>query len=277
MLKHETYQLDHHGLIHVYIPETVINNSNFAPLVLDLNCTTGNPEAEVKTNGWDQVADEEGFILIAPNYNDYATYSECSYMKWVIEDAITRYPVDASRIYAVGFSNGGALAGALASTYPSLLAGIGAMGWMIGLNHPQKLTIPFILIQGTNEYTQTINGYPSIMDDEREALRDLMATNHLSTARPNYRQTPYWGYQPDGQRTFYPRYHDYDPYGNNQHLQTDKQWQINEYYREDYDNPFAELVLVEDAPHIPHDCNARTVWDFLCHFRRMADGQIKED
>jgi hypothetical protein len=276
MLRQESYQLDYHGPIYAYLPR-LADNHQLLPMVLDLNCTTGNPRAEVQTNGWDQVAAQENVIVIAPTYDDYATYSECAYLKRVIDDALSRYPVDPTRIYSVGFSNGGATSGALASTYPHLLAGIGAMGWMIGLQNTSSLTIPFILIQGTNEYTKrSWSGKREIMDDEKEALHDLLLANQMidRTTTPDYGQTPYWGYPPVKEHNLYPRYHDYDPYGHNQHLQTGKKWQISDYYKAGFKLPFAELVLVEGSRHIPHDCNAAIAWNFLKHFRRQENGQI---
>ena len=273
-MKHETYQLDSHGPIYAYLPATIEDGEKL-PLILDLNCTTGNPRAEVKTNGWESVAEKNKLIVVAPTYDDYATYSETGYLKRVIDDAVDRYPVDTHRIYSVGFSNGGASSGALASTYPHLLAGIAAIGWMIGLENT-NLTIPFMLIQGTDEYTTTVDGAPSVMDDERVALRDLMTANRLATGRPDYQKTPYWGYQPDRQRVVVPNYHDYDPYGHFPRHRTDRHWQVSEFYRRDFKYPLAELVLVEGSRHIPHDCNARFAWDFLRHFQRDDGGQIEE-
>lgn len=274
MLQNDVYQLDAHGPIYAYLPSDVDQGKKL-PMVLDLNCTTGNPEAEVHTNGWDRIAEDKGVVVVAPTYDDYVTYGETGYMKEVIEDAIKRYPVDPHRVYSVGFSNGGALSGALAATYPTLLAGIAAMGWMISLNHSQDLTIPFLLIQGTREYTSHIGAH-RVMTDEQAALADLMTTNQLRNNQPDYRQTPYWGYRPDKQFSRHPRYHDYDPYGNNQRLRTDKEWQFSQYMKKGYKNPFAELVLVQDSPHIPHDYNATVAWEFLSHFRRDDDGQINE-
>lgn len=251
----EQYRLGLHGSIYAYLPDNLASINRQLPLVLDMNCTTGNPQAEVMTNGWQRLIDQKQIIVVAPTYNDYAMYSNCPYMKRVIDDAIKRYPVDQQKIYAVGFSNGGALAGALASTYPHLLAGIAAMGWMVGLNNRQ-ITIPFMLIQGTNEYTQTVNGQSLVMNDERVALRDLFSANQLTGRDVDYQRTPYFGYVPDDQFIRKPRYFDYDPYGNHQHLQDDKIWQFNQYFKKGFRSPFALLVLVQDAPHIPHDYNA---------------------
>lgn len=278
MLKREQYYLRGNEPIYAYLPAEMDSLNRSLTMILDLNCTTGNPQAEVKTNGWDQLVDQEKLIVIAPTYNDYATYSECNYLKKVIDDAVSRYPIDVSRIYSVGFSNGGATSVALASSFPHLFAGIAAMGWMVSPQQTRDLTIPFMVIQGTREYTsRNFKGQMMIMRDEREALADLMASDDISTDTPDYGRSPYWGYPSDYQETITPDYNDYDPYGHSKHHQTTKKWQINRYFKDGFHYPFAELVLVEDAPHIPHDYNARLAWDFLKSFKRNSSGHIIEN
>ena len=99
----ETYTLDQHGPIYAYLPEALEEGKRY-PLVIALNCTTGDPQGEVVGNGWDAVVREDDVIVVAPTYNDYATWSETGYIKSVIDDAVSRYPVDSGRIYATGFS-----------------------------------------------------------------------------------------------------------------------------------------------------------------------------
>ena len=183
----ETYTFDHHGPVYAYLPEALEEGKRY-PLVIALNCTTGDPQGEVTGNGWDAVVRQDDVIVVAPTYNDYATWSETGYIKSVIDDAVSRYPVDSGRIYATGFSNGGALSGALAATYPDLLAGISAMGWMIPLGEMDSHSrLPFLLIQGTEEFTRkTASGSKAIMEDEEGALNDLFARNGLFSGE----QTP---------------------------------------------------------------------------------------
>lgn len=59
--------------VYVYGKEKILSSSQ-VPMILDLNCTTGNPRAEVITNGWDELAERENLLIVAPEYNDYATY-----------------------------------------------------------------------------------------------------------------------------------------------------------------------------------------------------------
>lgn len=72
-MKKEHYYLKDRQLIYAYLPEKAIQGTEFLPMILDLNCTTGNPQAEVVTNGWEQLVEQENIIVIAPTYNDYAT------------------------------------------------------------------------------------------------------------------------------------------------------------------------------------------------------------
>ena len=280
MIKTEIYRLDSHGEIYAYLPLN-LNRAKKYPLVMALCCTGGNPKAEVKTNGWDKIVSQENIIVISPTYNNYATYSETSYIKTVILDAIKRYPVDTGKIYSTGFSNGGALSVAMVSTYPSLLAGIAAMGWMIGMNDKSpKYKIPFLLIQGTNEYTtRTSSGSMAIMDDEKNALKDLFYYNNMKEKNviPNYSRVPYWGYVPDEKESIYPVYLDYGIYGGPATKRNGVEWQINKFYAQGYKRPFAELILVDGATHIPHDYNAHLAWNFFKGFRRLNNGALVED
>lgn len=85
----------------------------------------------------------------------------------------------------------------MVNTYPTLLSGISAMGWMIGMNNKYlKAKIPFLLIQGINEYTQkTSSGYMAIMDDEIRAIKGLFSYNNMKekNIKPNYDIVPFLG------------------------------------------------------------------------------------
>lgn len=130
-LKTEQWTIDDHGPIYAYMPDDLAE-SETVPLVLAMNCTSGNPQGEVLSNGWDQKALQERFVVIAPTYNDYATYLEVDYIIQVLDSAESRYNIDPERVYSTGFSNGGALSVALASEHPERIAAISAAGWMVG-------------------------------------------------------------------------------------------------------------------------------------------------
>lgn len=54
----DTYVLDQHGTVYAYLPQILKDGESY-PLVIALNCTTGDPQGEVTGNGWDTIAAEE--------------------------------------------------------------------------------------------------------------------------------------------------------------------------------------------------------------------------
>ena len=91
------------------------------------------------------------------------------------------------------------------------------MGWMVGMNNKSsKYKIPFLVFQGSNEYTQIpSSGSKAIMNDEIYAIKDLFSYNNMKekNIKPNYDLIPFWGYIPNEKESIYPIYNDYDNYG----------------------------------------------------------------
>ena len=274
-VRRESWRMENRNEVFAWIPEG--HPAEAVPMVLAMNCTNGNPEAEVKTNGWDVLCAEEGFIVIAPEYRDSLSYDEVDYIRSVIEQAVSRYPVDPGRIYATGFSNGGAVAIALASEAPELIAGISAAGWLVEVKNTGGLPTPFQVLKGTEEFTvRNRQGDMELMEDENKALKTLFEMDRMPVGEADYHEVPYWGFRPDSQGSIWPEYKDYHYYGGNGIPQSNVEWQVSDYYREGYEAPFAQLVLIEGADHTPHDYHARIAWDFFSRFSRNTDGTISE-
>ena len=274
-VRRESWRMENRNEVFAWIPEGL--PAEAVPMVLAMNCTNGNPEAEVKTNGWDVLCAEEGFIVIAPEYRDNLSYDEVDYIRSVIEQAVSRYPVDPGRIYATGFSNGGAVAIALASEAPELIAGISAAGWLVEVKNTGGLPTPFQVLKGTEEFTvRNRQGDMELMEDENKALKTLFEMDRMPVGEADYHEVPYWGFRPDSQGSIWPEYKDYHYYGGNGIPQSNVEWQASDYYREGYEAPFAQLVLIEGADHTPHDYHARIAWDFFSRFSRNTDGTISE-
>ena len=98
-IKTNVYTLDTQGPIYSYIPINLSREIKY-PLLIALCCIKRNPQAEAKTNGWDKIVLKENILVTSPKYNNYATYSETSYIKFVIDDSIKKYPVDIEKIYS---------------------------------------------------------------------------------------------------------------------------------------------------------------------------------
>lgn len=252
---------------YLYIPESVQSSPETkVPLVLMMMCTGGEARQNARACGWVDKALEEGIIILAPNYNNYATYSELNGIVSAVDYAIENYPVDVSRVYAAGFSNGGAVSVALASEYPQMFAAISAYGWMVDMqNRNADYDMPFQVIQGTEEYTYaTGSGAMAIMEDEQRAIRSLFLFNEMidESMQADYDATPYWGYAPDDS-------HSITPNG--------REWRVDNFYKEGYTAPFAQLVLIDGAGHQPNESEADVSWEFFRNFSRSTAGGVIEN
>lgn len=261
----ETMTIEHWTLdgrdVLAYVPAAA--EGELLPLVLVLTYTTGTPERVVEGCGWDRLAAKERFIVMSPDYNNYATYSETDFIAQVVAEAVARYPVDTTRIYSTGFSNGGAASVAMTYEYPDMFAAISCMGWMVdmrGLENAETYDMPFQVIQGTQEYTeQAADGTMMIMEDERRAIRSLLLYNEMIDERttPDYAQTPYWGYAAEATDT-----QDVDG----------EHWTIADYQKNG--TLWAQLILIDGAGHVMHPGEAEAAWNFLKRYTRNADGSI---
>jgi dienelactone hydrolase len=252
---------------YVYITSKTLNNrSDLCPLVLVMTFTTGNARNVVEYCGWKETALRENLIIVSPEYNNYATYSETSKIMDAVRYVINNFPVDTTRIYTTGFSNGGATSVAMVSRYPKVFAAMSAMGWMVDMRgQDNSYDIPFQVIQGTREYTyQTASGAWAIMTDEQEAIRSLLLYNEMiaSSTKADYDIISFWGYKPDRISSG---------------TTNNKTWTKNDYMKKDYDMPYAQFILIDGAAHVPHSFEGDMAWDFFRHFTRGADGNIHGD
>lgn len=256
--------------VYTYIPQSVkMNPDKKVPMVLFMCGTSCDPVDNLVQSGWVAQAESEGFIVISPDYNNYATYSETGFLIAAVEYMEKNYPVDTNRVYSTGFSNGGAASVALTRDYPQYFAAISAMGWMVDLDNKghvfEKYDMPFQVVQGDGEFTErTDSGAMAVMDDEKEAVRSLFLYNEMidSRQKADYDRTPYWGWQPDDMQT--------------QKI-NGRNWKFSNYYKDGFRIPFAQLVLVEDKKHTPRMEEAEIAWNFFKNFWRDNDGKIKTD
>lgn len=144
----ENFLMENGKTVYYYVPQNIKEHpEDKVPLVLFMCGTSCDPVDNVVESGWTALAEKENFIVISPDYNNYATYSETDFLISVVEYMIANYPVDCSRIYSTGFSNGGAASVALTRDYPEYFAAISAWaGWWISMTKMafmQVTTCPF--------------------------------------------------------------------------------------------------------------------------------------
>jgi poly(3-hydroxybutyrate) depolymerase len=254
---------------YIYLPSSSEESGNKTyPLVIMMNGTAQDPIHDAEGTGWIDLAQEKDIILLVPEYDDYATYSNVDTLISVLDYIEDKYPVDETRVYSTGFSNGGAMSVALAAEHPERFAAISAYGWMVDMMYEDPMAdqydMPFQVLQGTREYTgKNSEGSPVIMLDEREAVRSLFLFNEMITddVRPDYRKTPYWGYEPSSIE---------------KRNADGTALTISSYKKDGYKNPFAQLVLIDGETHRVHPYDAGLAWDFMKKFQRNKDGSISE-
>lgn len=110
------------------------------PLVLVLHGRGGDGPGMARLTGFDEVADEHGFIAVYPsgldeqwNYLEgvpgYSlTTDDVGFFRALVADLSARFSLDPKRVYVAGFSNGGFMAQRLACEAPDLFAAFASVG-----------------------------------------------------------------------------------------------------------------------------------------------------
>ncbi|MEX1376016.1 MAG: PHB depolymerase family esterase, partial [Eubacteriales bacterium] len=120
-----------------FVPKSISQNSEIEkdkfPLVVALHGGGDTHEIAVAMFKWHELGEKEGFITVYANASDddswnsmlYSTRaSDIEYLTRLIEHITDKYPVDKSRIYLSGFSNGSGMAQVLSALRPDLIAGL---------------------------------------------------------------------------------------------------------------------------------------------------------
>jgi polyhydroxybutyrate depolymerase len=121
----------------LHVPEGLTDGSVY-PLVLDFHGLTAGPESQDELSGMSGKADVEGFIVATPRASGIGsswgvlpgrpeTEADVAFALAIVADIGERLPVDSSRVYATGFSNGGGLANRLACDEADTFAAIGSV------------------------------------------------------------------------------------------------------------------------------------------------------
>ena len=255
---------------YIYLPSSYTDRGDRTyPLVIMMNGTAQDPIHDAAGTGWVILAGQEDILLLVPEYDDYATYGNVNTLISVLDYIEGIYPVDPTRVYSTGFSNGGAMSVALAAVYPERFAAISAYGWMVDMRYEDALAVqydmPFQVLQGTREYTETdAAGNPTVMQDEQDAIHSLFLFNEMISEedQPDYQKTPYWGYEPSF---------------SSKTERNGTSITISSYRKEGYQNPFAQLVMIDGEIHRVHSYDAELAWNFMRKFQRNADGSISEN
>lgn len=127
----------------LYIPATVKLNEP-VPLVFVFHGGTGNAQSAIHMSGFNEIADEFGFIVVYPNgagrlsddklltwnggaccgYAQEKNVDDVGFVRAIVDDLQSQITLDEKRIYATGLSNGGILSHRLGCEATDLFAAI---------------------------------------------------------------------------------------------------------------------------------------------------------
>lgn len=121
----------------LYVPPTY-DPSRPVPLVISLHGAGGWPVQQMELSRWNRLADREGFLVVYPagrgRFRVWHVNSkgdrerEVRFISDLIDEIGSRYEIDRDRIYANGFSNGGAMTFVLSCALQDRIAAVGTVG-----------------------------------------------------------------------------------------------------------------------------------------------------
>jgi polyhydroxybutyrate depolymerase len=140
------------------------------PLVLALHGRLGTGSSEERLAHFDKVSDDNGFLAVYPNGldrswadgrggsgspSDRNNIDDVKFLSALIDKIKSEYNIDATRIYAIGMSNGGFMSARLACELSDRIAAVAIVGASLSENvaancHPAK-PISVMIIQGTSD------------------------------------------------------------------------------------------------------------------------------
>jgi polyhydroxybutyrate depolymerase len=171
----------------LYVPKTY-DRSKATPLVISLHPAATWPAAEMEISRWNELADEQGFIVVYPSGSDEPRVwpmgqrslgTDVKFISDLIDKLEAAYNIDPNRIYADGMSNGGGMAFALSCKLSERVAAIGAVAAAQGLpwnecGNPRP--VPTVAFHGTADTFAPYQGGESpVSPDPFPNIRDWAA------------------------------------------------------------------------------------------------------
>jgi polyhydroxybutyrate depolymerase len=137
------------------------------PLVLDLHPSGGTSEGQARTSGFETLAAKENVVVASPQAENGrwnvpvqdSRPDDVTYIKEVIDHVESHLCIDASRIYATGFSGGGRMSSLLACMLNSRIA---AFAPVSSLRWPAPCSgrpIPILTFHGLADPQNTYAGH----------------------------------------------------------------------------------------------------------------------
>jgi len=150
---------------HVHLPSNY-EGSNYLPLLIALHGRLGTGKKMIKQTGFNGIADREGFIVVYPEgfkrgwadgrgiaHADKRSVDDVAFIVKLVKVLQEKFPIDPTRIYIAGHSNGGFMAQRLAIEHSHHFAAIAVVAaslseWLASRFTPSRPT-PILFINGT--------------------------------------------------------------------------------------------------------------------------------
>jgi polyhydroxybutyrate depolymerase len=162
--------LQYGGLTRSYIVHIPRALSGATPVVISFHGGGSNAGQQQRYSGMDKLADREHFIVVYPNGTGRGErlpvwnagtccgtapvkgIDDVGFIRSVVSDVAKRAPVDRSRVYATGMSNGAMMTYRIAAEAPDLVAAIASVsGSMVVMRFSPTLPVPVMHIHSTDD------------------------------------------------------------------------------------------------------------------------------
>ena len=174
----ESLSLQHDGLTReylLYVPSSY-DGGSAVPLLFNFHGYGGTSSGHLATADMRVLADQENFLLCYPQGSSDSTGSghwntslpggdnkssadDTGFVSAMITSISTNYKVNANRIYACGYSNGGMMSYFLGGLMSDQIAAIGSVsGTMLDGNPDPTNPVPMINLHGTADYVLAYSG-----------------------------------------------------------------------------------------------------------------------
>ncbi len=147
-----------------------------APLVVDLHGLSATPDSQEELSAMAVKAAAEGFVVAQPaglgllpswSAGDNSVSAEdVAFLEAVVADVATRTAIDADRVFASGFSNGGGMANRLACNAAETFAAIASVSgsYIEYLECDPVRAVPVIAFHGTADFVVNYDGFAFLPD-----------------------------------------------------------------------------------------------------------------
>ena len=166
----------------IYVPSSYTTQTN-APLVVNMHGRSLNRSFQMAASGMNAVAEREGFLVAYPdavNADWFGPQDNIGFVDRLLNDVSSQFSVNAAKVYATGFSQGGMMSYLLSVEMPDRFAAIASVGGVRPLSSGDVLfppnieatpsrPFPLLHIHGTSDSIVPYNGgsgvngtYPSV-------------------------------------------------------------------------------------------------------------------